>query len=234
VPLYVYPQGTNKIAQWKEVIDAADDVDIIAIVNVDSGPGLPDSPDSTYQTWVQNLLDADITVVGYVHTLYGGASLDDVETNVSAWYSNFPGLSGIFVDEASEKASDISDYYSPLYSYITSFSGYDQVILNPGTEPNSGYLAVSTTIVIFESPESQLAGTTFDSWVTCPSSGSNTNYKYHFGGIAYSSPQSDLTTVLSTFASDGIGLVYATGTGNYNKLATYFTTEVSDLQSLNS
>jgi len=224
VALYIYP-GTA----WNPVITAQSSVNVIAIVNPDNGPGT--SVDPTYTTWIANLVAAGITVVGYVHTSYGSRALSAVEADVATWHSFYSGLSGIFVDEAATSSSYISPYYSPLYTYITTGGfGYSQVILNPGTVPDSGYLAVSTAIVIFEDAGSNLPGATFPSWITCPPS---SGLKYHFGGIANSVTSSSLVlSYLNDFASAGFGLVYVTDT--YTALPSYFTTEVSDLHTINT
>lgn len=54
--------------------------------------------------------------------------------------TKYPHLSGIFFDEASASAKDIP-YFTQLYAYVLKL-GFVHVILNPGTQPDQGYLAV--------------------------------------------------------------------------------------------
>jgi len=175
-------------------------------------------------------------MVGYVHTSYGERSISDVTNDISTYASKYTGLKGIFIDEAADSASEIS-YYQQVYNAITSHSGYSNVILNPGTQPDQGYLAVSTNIVIFESPASSLKSN-FASWVKCaPSASEKSGYKYRFSGIAYGASQSTMTSTISTMASAGMGMVYVTdgasGCCTYNTLASYFVAEASAVAALN-
>lgn len=231
VPLYSYP-GSD----WDNVASAASaGAQIIAIINPSSGP-ISSGPDSTWTTYMNKLTAAGVDMVGYVHTSYGARASSDVTGDVDVYASMYPGLKGIFLDEVSADASEIS-YYQTVYSHISGISGYANTILNPGTQPDEGYLAVSTSIVIFESPASSLSSN-FDSWVTCASSASEkSGYKYHFAGIAYGASSSEMSSVLSTMEAAGMGLVYVTdgasGCCTYNTLASYFSSEASAVAALN-
>jgi hypothetical protein len=137
VPLYVYP-GSD----WDTVANAAKDgVKMIAIINPNSGPD-PSGPDSSYTTYMNKLTAAGVDMVGYVHTSYGDRASSDVYADIDTYASKYPGLKGIFIDEAAASASEVS-YYTGVYNHITSKSGYVNTILNPGTQPDQGYLAVS-------------------------------------------------------------------------------------------
>jgi hypothetical protein len=187
---------------------------------------------------MKEFADAGITMVGYVHTSYGARDLSDVEADVHTYSTQYSGLAGIFIDECATSSSEVS-YYQSLYNYITAISGYDNVIINPGTQPAEGYLDVATSIVIFEDTQSNLKSSDdFASWVTCASSASEKpGYKYKFAGIAYGASSSTLDSTLTTFMNAGMGLVYVTdGTASgdtYGALPSYFTTEVSEIDSLN-
>jgi hypothetical protein len=231
VPLYSYP-GSD----WDNVASAASaGAQIIAIINPSSGP-ISSGPDSTWTTYMNKLTAAGVDMVGYVHTSYGARASSDVTGDVDVYASMYPGLKGIFLDEVSADASEIS-YYQTVYSHISGISGYANTILNPGAQPDEGYLAVSTSIVIFESPASSLSSN-FASWVTCASSASaKSGYKYHFAGIAYGASSSEMSSVLSTMEAAGMGLVYVTdgasGCCTYNTLASYFSSEASAVAALN-
>jgi len=230
VPLYVYP-GSD----WDTVVDAASNVKIIAIINPNSGPDTS-GPDSSYTSYMSKLTAAGVEMVGYVHTSYGDRAASDVQADVDTYASLYPGLKGIFVDEASASSSELS-YYQTLYNYIQSKSGYVNTILNPGTQPDQGYLDAATSIVIFEDSASNLQNN-FASWVTCaPSSSEKSGYKYRFAGIAYAESQSGMAGILDTMENSGMGLVYVTdgasGCCTYNTLASYFSTEASTVASMN-
>jgi hypothetical protein len=229
VPLYVYPG-----AAWDALITAASSVKIIAIINPNSGP-LP-SVDSAYSTYMTKLQQAGIEIIGYVHTSYGARATSAVEADIDLYASNYPLVTGIFFDEASPAASEIP-YYTEIYQHSMS-KGYTAVILNPGTQPDQGYFAISTSIVIFEEAGASFAQNSYSSWVTCaPSSAAKPGYKYHFSGIAHSTSEAGAQAVLAAFNSKGVGLVYVTdgaaGCCTYNNLVSYFAQEASMVQALN-
>jgi hypothetical protein len=225
----VYPGS-----EWTEVATAASQVGIIAIINPDSGPD--PTPDSSYTSYMAQLHTAGVELIGYVHTSYGDRAIADVEADVDTYASEYPLLTGIFIDEASDSASEIS-YYTELYNYIIS-KGYTTSILNPGTQPDEGYVAISTSIVVFEDSGSNLASTSFSSWVTCATTSSQkSGYKYKFSVIAYGVDQSDAESMLTSMENKGIGLVYVTdgasGCCTYNDLVSYFAAEAASVAALN-
>jgi len=229
--LYVYPG-----AAWDQVVAAANrGVQIIAIINPNSGPS--NGPDSSYRTYMQKLANAGVEMVGYVHTLWGDRSLTTVKNEIDIYASQFPGVTGIFLDEASASASDVS-YYTQVYNHIMSKSGYKHSILNPGTMPDQGYVPISSNIVIFEDAGSKLNPSRYPSWVKCaPNASQKAGYKYKFSGIAHSTSQSGMASVISSMQNAGMGLVYVTdgagGCCTYNTLASYFSAQASAVDALN-
>jgi len=193
--------------------------------------------DSTWSSYITTLHTAGVEIIGYLHTSYGARAIADVQADIDLYASQYTNLVGIFVDEASADASEVS-YYQQVYDYAI-VKGYTQVIINPGTQPDEGYLAVATSIVIFEDTGSKLSSTTFSSWVTCATSSSQkTDYKYRFAGIGYGVSSSSASSLLSTMESKGMGLVYVTdgasGCCTYNTLTSYFATEATTVASLNA
>lgn len=233
VPLYVYPG-----AAWDTVANAAKSnskVKMIAIINPNSGPDA-NGPDSTYRTYMSKLTAAGVDMVGYVHTTYGERASGDVYADIDAYASKYPGLKGIFIDEAAATASELS-YYQGVFNRITGHSGYVNAILNPGTQPDQGYLAVSTNLVIFEDAASKLKSG-FASWVTCaPNTAQKSGYKYKFSGIAYGASSGSIATYLATMKNAGMGMVYLTdgaaGCCTYNALTTYYGSLASAVAALN-
>lgn len=230
VPLYVYPG-----AAWDSLIASASKVKIIAIINPSSGP-LP-TVDSSYATYMTRMKNAGIELVGYVHTTYGDRAVADVVSDINTYVSAYPLVTGIFLDEAANDASKIS-YYTQVYNTIMAKPGYVHSILNPGVQPDQGYMAISTNIVIFENYASSLASTSYSSWVTCaPTAAQKSNYKYKFSGIVHTASASDQAAIINTLQTMGMGLVYVTdgagGCCTYNTLTSYFTQEATSVQAIN-
>jgi len=230
LPLYVYPGSA-----WDNIISAASKIDIIAIINPNSGP--TPTPDSSYTTYMNRLDSAGVEQIGYVYTSYASRSLSAVKADIDTYKNKYPHIIGIFFDEASNDRSDVA-YYRELYNYVLS-KGYVHSILNPGVQPDQGYLDISTNIVIFEDYGSSVNSKSYSSWVKCaPNSAGKAGYKYKFSGIAHTTSQSNLVSYLSRFHNNGMGLVYITdgagGCCTYNNLAAYFSAEATAIQSLNS
>jgi len=218
VPLYAYP-GSD----WDTVAAGGSSVDTVAIINPDSGPGT--GPDSNYDTYMAKMVSAGVEMVGYVHTSYGARAIADVKSDIDVYATEFPDLVGIFLDECSADASEVS-YYSELYTYIMSFPGWKYDILNPGAVPTSGYTAVSTQIVTYEDTSSGFTDSENPSFATCAD-------KNAFAMITYAaSSTSNMESAISAAKSKGYyGWVYATdgtASGNtYGTVPSYYSTMVS-------
>jgi hypothetical protein len=183
------------------------------------------------------MANAGIQMVGYVHTLYGERDLALVKSEIDTYATKYPLVKGIFLDEAANDASNVA-YYTQVYNHIMSKSGYAHAILNPGVQPDTGYLAISTNIVIFENYASSLASASYSSWVKCaPNSAQKAGYKYKFSAIIHTAALANQASYISKAHSMGMGLVYVTdgagGCCTYNTLASYFTQEAASVQSFN-
>jgi len=176
-------------------------------------------------------------MVGYVYTSYGARAISAVKADVDTYATKWPLITGIFFDEVANDAGQIS-FYTQAYNHVMS-KGYVHEILNPGVQPAQGYLAISTSIVIFEDYGNTLSSKSYSSWVTCaPSAAAKSGYKYKFAGIAHTASSSASPGIISSMQSKGMGLVYVTdgagGCCTYNNLVSYFAAEASNVQSLNS
>ncbi|KIY52583.1 hypothetical protein FISHEDRAFT_34977 [Fistulina hepatica ATCC 64428] len=154
-PLYIYPDGNCSV--WSELLDSIAEYDTLpfyVIVNPSSGPGDENSqPDASYQTCIAELLNtgSNVHAVGYVLTDYGSRSEQDVLADIATyaqWDSDYR-PSGIFFDQASYSASEVSTYTTYAENARSSFSDA-LVILNPGTATDSGYYAIADLIVTTE------------------------------------------------------------------------------------
>jgi len=227
--LYVYPGS-----EWDTVASGASSVSTVAIINPNSGPDAS-GPDSSYNTYMSKLNSAGVEMIGYVHTSYGERAISDVEADISTYASKYSYLKGIFFDEASDSASDIA-YYTQLYNFVLQ-KGYSVSILNPGTQPDAGYVAISTSIVVFEDSSSNYPSS-YSSFVTCAGSASaKAGYKYKFSAIAYAASSSSASSLISKMHNTGVGMVYVTdgasGCCTYNDLVSYYSSEVSAVKALN-
>jgi len=183
------------------------------------------------------LQNAGIEMIGYVYTSYAARAVATVKADVDTYANKWPMLTGIFFDEASDKAGDIA-FYTQLHNHVMS-KGYKHNILNPGVAPAEGYLAISTSIVIFENSGASLNSASSPSWVKCaPSASEKAGYKYHFAGIAHTASQSTASSLITTMHNRGMGLVYVTdgagGCCTYNALVSYMAAEATVVQSLNA
>jgi len=231
VPLYVYPSS----GKWDPVAEGAKKVPTIAIVNPNNGPTT--QPSSSYAAGMEKLKAANAEMVGYVYTSYGDRPIADAKRDIDTFVANWPYITGIFFDEASSKAADVP-YYRELYNHVKS-KGYKHSILNPGTQPDKAYVDISTNIVIFESYGDKFASKQYESWVKCaPDAAAKSGYKYKFSGIGHSIAGNTASTeLIKSMEKSGLGMVYITdGTpadSVYNPLASYYNTEIADIQRIN-
>ena len=83
----------------------------LAIINPNSGPGT--IKDTNYADQVTQTEAKGIIVIGYVSTGYAGTTdrtrtLDMVEKDVDTYYSWYPNIDGIFVDEVRTDCSSLN------------------------------------------------------------------------------------------------------------------------------
>ncbi len=160
IPLYSYPNWWDEENyKWKKLIDVKNnypDIEIVAIVNPSNGDF--DSQNSDFVHGIEDLVDADIKVVGYIYTKYGNRDISEVTRNLDAWQEYYQdiGVSGIFYDEVSTSDDDL-EYYSNL-SNEAKERGFDYIILNPGTTTDQKYIdsEIANLVVTYENSNSQL------------------------------------------------------------------------------
>jgi len=196
VPAYFYPG-----LFWNQLDQAGSGVGV-AVMNPSSGPGT--GPDPQYLGAVRSAEAAGITVVGYVYTSYGSRSLAAVESDVNNYYSWYPGLGGIFFDEASTDCGDEA-YYATLNSYVKTKGGTALTILNPGTQTNQCYEPAADILLTFEGSYSQYVNSySPPPWVA--------NYPAsHFWHVVYAtSTTSAMATAVQLSKARNAGYVYVT------------------------
>lgn len=152
VPAYFDP--TSNPSGWTALNSAANALPnrVVAIANVFNGPSTAERSD--YAAAISSLQSAGGQVVGYVLTGYSNRSINEAKADVDRWYSFYPTLNGIFVDEVANTDGQ-QPYYLALYEYIKSKSSSSLVINNPGAATLQSYLfyngaRVADVICIFE------------------------------------------------------------------------------------
>ncbi|PWY69361.1 hypothetical protein BO83DRAFT_379871 [Aspergillus eucalypticola CBS 122712] len=163
IPFYVYPEA-GAWTPMEELVAAFPNVHFTIIINPDSGPGSSSLPDSNFLTAVPRLTSySNVLAIGYVPTEKGTRAISDVESDIKT-YAGWPSASGnssfavhgIFLDEAPNAYSEeLVSYYQQLANLIKESSGLGPenfVVTNPGTVPDSAYLTIPDSTVVFESP----------------------------------------------------------------------------------
>ncbi len=220
VPAYFYPGS-----YWTQLDQAKPGVGV-AVMNPGSGPG--SGPDSNYVAAVKSAEAAGITVVGYVYTSYGSRSIAAVESDINNYYSWYPDLDGIFLDEASTSCTN-EPYYATLNSYVKSKGGAGLTVLNPGTQTNQCYEPAADILLTFEGSDTQYVNSySAPSWVArYPAS--------HFWHVIYGTASvSAMATAVQLSKARNAGYVYVTSASlpnPYDVLPSglYWTGELADI-----
>ncbi|KAE8377553.1 Spherulation-specific family 4-domain-containing protein [Aspergillus bertholletiae] len=167
IPYYAYPAD----GAWAPVEKLATDnpnVKFVIIINPNNGPGERTLPDENWRKAVPQLAaHSNVAILGYVATGYGGRDMSAVQRDIET-YANWPTVSsdasfavhGIFLDEAPAESDDKKvAFYKQAASLVKGNKGFgskNTVIMNPGAVPDSAYLDIPDSTVIFESSYSQL------------------------------------------------------------------------------
>jgi Spherulation-specific family 4 len=220
VPAYFYPGS-----YWTQLDQAKAGVGV-AVMNPNSGPG--SAADPNYVAAVKSAEAAGITVVGYVYTSYGSRSIAAVESDINNYYSWYPDLDGIFLDEASTNCAN-EPYYATLNGYVKSKGGAGLTVLNPGTQTNQCYEPAADILLTFEGSDTQyLNSYSAPSWVAhYPAS--------HFWHVIYGTPTvSAMATAVQLSKARNAGYVYVTSASlpnPYDVLPSglYWTNELADI-----
>ena len=159
IPLYSYPNWYNDDYVWQKLIDTKKEnpnIEIVAIVNPSNGHFREKNSD--YTKGIQDLIKANIKVVGYVYTQYGNRATQDVIDDIEAWKEFYKddGVSGIFFDETSTDAN-LLNHYSNLSTQAKE-RGLEYIILNPGITTDQSYVdsGIADLIVTYENPNNEL------------------------------------------------------------------------------
>jgi len=167
-------------------------------------------------------------VVGYVYTDYGSRSLAAAESDIDHYYSWYPDINGIFLDQASTNCANES-YYAALNSYVKAKGGRGLTVLNPGTQTNQCYEPAADVLLTFEGSDSQYVNSySAPSWVASyPAS--------HFWHVVYATSRvSAMAQAVRLSKARNAGYVYVTSAtlpNPYDLLPTgmYWSDELADI-----
>ncbi|KAH8694064.1 Spherulation-specific family 4 [Talaromyces proteolyticus] len=161
VPLYVYP-SPGAWGPLEQVVEAHPDLNFTVVINPGNGPGPNALPDANYTREIPRLSSySNVRLIGYVATTYGTRNISLVNKDIET-YTSWPTLSnnanlsvsGIFFDETPQlfNASH-QEYYEELTALVKQSKGLGPdnfVVHNPGSVPDSRYLATVDSTVVFE------------------------------------------------------------------------------------
>ncbi|KAJ6545340.1 Spherulation-specific family 4 [Mycena capillaripes] len=159
-PLYIYPDlvFNDGCAAWTPVftaITANPTLPFIIVINPASGPGSTNTqPDTNYQSCITSLKShANVRVIGYVATGFGGRSSSDVITDI-ATYAQWGAAyrpTGIFFDETEATTQFVSLYQSYATSVRSGPLGSSAfVTFNPGVAPVTAFYTFADLVVSIE------------------------------------------------------------------------------------
>jgi Spherulation-specific family 4 len=144
VPAYFYPGGDG-LLQWRHLIDAAAKVDVVAVVNVSSGPGVERNP--AYTAIIAEAADRGVKLVGYVNTEYAARPASEVKAEVDAWVRLYPRVAGVFLDQQPAEARHAA-YIADISRYARQRIPGGLVVTDPGVPCDEAYLARRASDVV--------------------------------------------------------------------------------------
>jgi hypothetical protein len=178
IPLYIYPDSIGSQA-YQTIINikkAHPNLPIIAVIDPTS-IGAGTALDQNYATWIKNLQNAGVIVLGYVWTNYGARTGSAAKLDIDNYW-NWYHTNGIFFD-GMNNLSGGSSAYSNLTAY-TKAKGMTMTVGNPGTTTLAEYVGSVDNMCIYET--SGMPSTSVLAQAT--SIGSTKNFSYIAFGVA--------------------------------------------------
>jgi hypothetical protein len=146
VPLYSYPTEASWSALVKAKLAHAA-VNVVAIVNPDSGPG--NGVDKEFTAGIAKLVAAGVIPIGYVSTNYTKRGQTTVNADTDTWHASYPAVQGIFFDEQSVTPGDEA-FYAAASAHARSL-GLTLTVGNPGTDVPNVFLGALDVMLSYES-----------------------------------------------------------------------------------
>jgi hypothetical protein len=147
VPAYIYPGGEGR-KEWRRLLDAASQVEIVAIANPGSGPGEVRNPE--YDAIFNEAGRLGITVVGYVSTDFCRRDQAKIKKDVDTWLAFYPQIRGFFFDQQPREGQSVAQFVE-LRDDVKRKLHDPVLITNPGVPCDEAYLAhgVSNVTCVF-------------------------------------------------------------------------------------
>lgn len=212
---------------WSGMLADAPPVSLV-ILNPNDGP----EPGDTSQVRAAHARGA--RVIGYVLTGWAGRASAAVKADIDRYYSLYPDLDGIFLDEATSDCAHAQSYYLPIHDYIKGAHPNATVVINPGTNVGSCYLSVADIVVTFESSfaEYQNAWSTVNrEWETPANAG-------RIWHMVHTASSSQWSTALQLSRARNAGYVFVTSftetQNTYGALPSYFHSQADDVDAFNA
>jgi len=219
VPAYFAPEGSPN--PWHTMCEDAP-VGSTVILNPHNGPVKRDG--KVYAEPMRFCAEHGQRVIGYVFTKYGKRRLATVEKAIAHYYSWYPGIGGIFLDEMAEVATArVEGYYGQLASYVHERGGL--VVGNPGDTASTPWqLAAVDEVVTFEGTAADYASYTPAPWVLAAQRGRIAN-------IIFEASEAQMEADCVDAEAHNAGAIYLTDLSEspnpYAALPSYWAAETS-------
>ena len=232
VPAYFYPDWYNAGNKWYRMCNAMNTSvgKSVAIMNPASGPGTKANAD--YTKVLAYCHAKKQKVIGYVDTGYGTVDLAAVIAAINKYYSFYPGIDGIFLDQmANDPAKAVvgslnaRTYYRSLYVHIKGrTAGTELVVGNPGAAAKTAWQLAAPAVdvaVIFEGTAATYAAWNAPAWVS-------TYRATRFSHLVYATTAASRQQVCAASRARNGGYLYVTNDvlpNPWNTLPPYWSQE---------
>ncbi len=220
IPAYFGPEGSPD--PWHTMCEAAPAGSTV-ILNPDNGPVKREA--HVYAEPMRLCKEHGQRVIGYVYTRYGRRSLAKAEKAIADYYSWFPGIEGIFLDQMAEVATaKIETYYKQLAAYVHKKDGF--VVGNPGDAATTPWqLGAVDEVVTFEGSAATYSTFSPPPWVLAARA-------QQIANIIFAAPEiSQMEADCLTAEDENTGSIYVTNLPEkpnpYETLPAYWTTETA-------
>lgn len=163
VPLYIYPLERA----WEPLLEAARthrEVQFVAVINPNNGPGQDRLPDGSYTAALGRLAEEpNISTLGYVHCSYGQRAVEAIQADMDVyrgwWHLGRLAVGGVFFDETPSDPAHV-EYMATLAGHAKETWAHDgreaTVVYNPGVVVGPGFFFRGADyVVVFEASEDQ-------------------------------------------------------------------------------
>ncbi len=198
VPAYFAPEGSPD--PWLTMCEAAPAGSTV-ILNPNNGPVKRQA--QVYAGPMRTCEEDGQRVIGYVFTKYGKRRLATVQKAIAHYYTWYPGIEGIFLDEMAETPSvKVEAYYRQLTAYVHEKGGY--VVGNPGdTATTPWQLGAVDQVVTFEGPAASYATYAPAPWVLAAE-------PRQIANIVFGASEAEMETDCAKAEAENAGSVYVT------------------------